>query len=521
MDVLLRPAVLAPALLATGWLVYLLLKPSKLPQLPVIGARPGEWFSLTRARWRNARDMRDATLVAYKQYRDQPCLLPIAGGNDNVVLPIKELQWLLDQPDSVLSMHASTSEDLQLQHTIMDPKLVGENPLHQQLISTTLTRETGNLIPELYDELRQSIDEIWGKDTLTHREVVVWDVMQRVIGRVTNRVFVGLPLCRNEELLKTGIACAQDIPVTATLLRFIWKPLRPIVGLFITMPHRIHTNRFYRIMKPEIDRRLKAFDAQQVDPEAKASKSESNDFLQWSIKQAKATGDPYHWKSYSLACRIMLLNFASIHTSSFAITHVLLDLASSKQEYIDELREEIREVLADHGGQWNKRTLAALSKLDSTMRESQRLNSFATLATSRTVVALNGVKTPSGVEVPFGARVCAQSYPVFHDESIYPDPYNFRPFRFAEKRNNATEGTYIEKARQAWATTSTEYTAFGHGRHACPGRFFASSELKLMLAYILMNYDLEFQEKRPDNIWFGMNRMPPMKATLKFKRRSI
>ncbi|KAM0808340.1 putative Cytochrome P450 [Seiridium cardinale] len=519
MDALLRPAVLAPSLFVVGWLIYQLLRPSKLPQLPVVGARPGEWFSLFRARWRNARDMRDATLVAYKQYRNRTCIMPIAGGNDNVVLPVHEFQWLIDQPDSVLSMHASTTADLQLKHTIVDPQWVIENPVHHHLISTTLTRETGNLIPSLHDELRHSLDELWGKDTLEYKEIVVWEVMQRVIGQVTNRVFVGLPMCRDVELLKTGISCAQDIPLTATLLRFVWEPLRPLVGLVITLPSRIHTNRFYRILKPEIERRLKTYDAQHVDPEAKASSQEPNDFLQWSIHQAKASGDPYMWKPFTLAGRIMLLNFASIHTSSFAITHVLLDLACSNPEYIDELREEIQEVLAAHNGQWNKRALAAMSKLDSTMRESQRLNSFVTLATSRTVVAPNGIKTPSGIHVPRGARVCAQSYPVFHDPDLYSHPYEFRPFRFAEKRTSGGEGTYIEKARQAWATTSTEYTAFGHGRHACPGRFFASSELKLMLAYILMNFDFEMQEKRPDNVWFGMNRMPPMKATLRIKRR--
>jgi cytochrome P450 len=519
MDALTRPAVLAPAVLVVAWFLYQLSRPSKTPPLPVIGARPGEWFSLLRARWRNARDMQAATLVAYERFRHEACILPIAGASDYVLLPRKEHQWLIDQPDSVLSMHASTTEDLQLKHTVMDPKLVVHNPVHHHIISTTLTRETGNLVPELYEELCYSMDELWGTDTSQYKEIVVWDVMQRVIGRVTNRVFVGLPMCRNEALLQTGVACARDVPTTAMLLRFFWKPIRPLLGLIITIPSRIHTNRFHRIMKPEIDRRLRAYDAQQTDPEAKTLKDQPNDFLQWSIRQAKESGDPYMWKSYTLASRIMLLNFASIHTSSFAITHALLDLVSSKPEYIDELRQEIQEVLKAHNGEWNKRALASMAKLDSTMRESQRLNSFVTLATGRMVVSPDGVKTPSGVQIPCGARLCVQSYPVFYDADIYPDPHTFKPFRFAEKRDDASEGTYIEKARQAWATTSSEYTAFGHGRHACPGRFFASTELKLMLGYILLNYDIQPQVKRPDNVWFGMNRMPPMRATLRLKRR--
>lgn len=43
--------------------------------------------------------------------------------------------------------------------------------------------------------------------------------------------------------------------------------------------------------------------------------------------------------------------------------------------------------------------------------------------------------------------------------------------------------------------------------------------LKLMLGYLVMNYDFEMQESRPKNIWIGVNRVPPMQATIKVRRR--
>jgi cytochrome P450 len=43
-----------------------------------------------------------------------------------------------------------------------------------------------------------------------------------------------------------------------------------------------------------------------------------------------------------------------------------------------------------------------------------------------------------------------------------------------------------------------KFIPFGFGRHACPGRFFALHQAKLMLAYALMNYDVEFMAKRPE-----------------------
>ena len=89
------------------------------------------------------------------------------------------------------------------------------------------------------------------------------------------------------------------------------------------------------------------------------------DFLEWSIHQAKELGDPWFGKAETLAARLLLLNFAAIHSSSWAITHAILDTISSKSQYIEELRAEITQVLAAHGGEWNKRVLADMLKLDS------------------------------------------------------------------------------------------------------------------------------------------------------------
>ncbi|KAF3762804.1 hypothetical protein M406DRAFT_99177 [Cryphonectria parasitica EP155] len=496
----------------------------KLPNVPIIGAKEGEFFPLLRARWRNLFDMEPALREAYR-YKDETCILAVAGSRDHVVLPVKEYQWFLDNPDSAVSIDASVAESLQVKYTIIDNDLY-HKPAHHYLIPRRLTREVGNLVPDLVDEIRASIDDLWGWQPGETREVCIYTTMQRAIGRVTNRIFVGLPLCRDERLLKNGIAYAQDVPLSSMLLRLPWGPLRPLLALAFTLPNRIHTNRFYALLRDEIRRRLREYDAQQSNPdtEKKAAGSVPNDFLQWSIQQARESSDPYLARVDTLAGRILLLNFAAIHTSSFSITGVLLDLAcagaADGRRYIDELRAEIDEALAAHDGVWTKRSLADMPKLDSVMRESARLNSFVPLASLRVVVAPDGVTTPSGVHLSPGTSIGTHAYPVLHDGSIYPDPESFQPFRFSERRRVETEGGYVEKAKQAFATTSTEYAAFGHGRHACPGRFFASSELKLMLAYVVMNYDFEFQETRPANAWVGVNRIPPMKATVRVKRRT-
>lgn len=52
-----------------------------------------------------------------------------------------------------------------------------------------------------------------------------------------------------------------------------------------------------------------------------------------------------------------------------------------------------------------------------------------------------------------------------------------------------------------------------------PGRFFVNHELKMLLAYVVMNYEVQYLSKRPENQWFGQNVIPPLKDTIKVRRR--
>lgn len=530
-----RPAVLTPAILALAYILYrLFLQPSRLPDLPVLNARKGEWFSFWRAMWRNTKDFKAACVLARTQYRDQPCIVPLLGTRPMILLPAKDTKFVIDKPENVLSLHESAMDSLQSDYT-MGERLIRE-PVHHPLIVTTLTNQTGNLIPDLAEETEDSLDELWGTDTAEWRDVCVYTSLQKSIGRVTNRIFVGKPVCRDPELLKQGIALAMDIPLGSQLLRIFPEFVRPLAAAVIMIPNRLHQRAFFKVLRPTIERRLREYDERHRDPEKnKALGPEPNDFLQWLVNQAKEMGDPYHMRPSTLALRVQVLNFASIHTSSFAITGVILDLVASKPEVIDELRDEIRTVLAAHGGRWNKRALAQMEKLDSCFRESQRVNSFVTLGLGRRVVARDGVTTPEGLHIPRGNQVCVPGYAMHHDPEVYEAPDEFRPFRFSDQRRKVVEGgngaaaaedkeaaqaSYLSRARKQWATTTTDFLGFGHGRGACPGRFFAAAELKLMLAHLILNYDFEMLEERPRNMWFALNRVPPMEKTIRVKRRA-
>lgn len=520
----------------------------RLPNLPVIHSKPSEWFPYYRAAWRNMLDLKSALEIHHTQYKEATVCVPILGSGNLVLLPSSQAQWMIDQPECVLSMHQQTEQHFQVEHGTVYRT---PDQAHIHLVATKLTSQIGNLVPDLVDELDSALRESWSRgrgpvsdgDERGWKEVCVYDTLRLVIGQVTNRVFVGLPLCRNRELLDAGVAYAQAIPIAAQVLALLPGILRPLVAPLVTRPNRRHENTWFRLMLPEVEQRLREHETSSSTSTSTTTstsirETQTGDFLQWLVEHARATGDARMCEPKTLAARVLLINAAAVHTSSFAITHVLLDLVGCGRArgpgIVAELRREIGDVLAATGGRWDKRGLARMEKLDSTFRESQRLNTVLTVGPLRIVSAPGGVTTPSGVVVPRGHRVGIPAYSMHLDEHVWgADAAEFSPFRFSDKRRQRQsqassrdqagqldqQGDYVRRARQAWATTSTSYLSFGAGKNSCPGRFFAAAELKVMLGMILLQYDLEFQEERPRNQWFGTNHLPPTNATIKIRRR--
>ncbi|OBZ73435.1 hypothetical protein A0H81_06609 [Grifola frondosa] len=100
--------------------------------------------------------------------------------------------------------------------------------------------------------------------------------------------------------------------------------------------------------------------------------------------------------------------------------------------------------------------------------------------------------------------------------AVYAAPDVFDPWRFASMRDEAGEGR-----KHQMVTTSVDYIAFGHGRHACPGRFFAVNEMKAMLAHVVMTYDVKMEEEGvlPPRSHFGTSFVPNRNAKVLFRKR--
>ena len=120
-----------------------------------------------------------------------------------------------------------------------------------------------------------------------------------------------------------------------------------------------------------------------------------------------------------------------------------------------------------------------------------------------------------GTYLPKGTFIAVASHATHLDKCNYPDPTSFVPFRFVDMAKQEGTGRKVDIS-----ATSTDFLSFGHGRHGCPGRFFAAAELKLMLALVVMKYDVKLEGPHPENLWVVTACVPNPKGEVLFRKRA-
>ncbi|PSS38092.1 hypothetical protein PHLCEN_2v72 [Hermanssonia centrifuga] len=323
--------------------------------------------------------------------------------------------------------------------------------------------------------------------------------MMQVVGRVSNRVFVGLPKCRDQDYIELNVKFTLDVVIGALFISLFPDFLKPFAGrYFTTVPKSIE--RGVKHIGPIISERYENMEKYGDNWEDKP-----NDMLQWLMDTAE--GEEREIRA--LVMRILTINFAAIHTSSNSFTHALLILAANP-EWVKPMREEAEEVVSRDG--WSKVAIQKMRRVDSFLKEAQRMFGLGDITMTR--LAMQDFTFSDGTFVPKGSLVSAAAGPMHQDEEFYEDAEIFNPWRFVNMREEEGEGT-----KHQMVTTSSEYVPFGHGRHACPGRFFAANELKAMMAHVVINYDIKLEGDLPEPKRWAQAVFPDPKAEVMFKKR--
>jgi hypothetical protein len=369
-------------------------------------------------------------------------------------------------------------------------------------VKNDLTRSLGTLMADIYDEMLYAFEtemppcEDW-------TEVDINLKLIKIVALVSGRVFIGKPLCRNAEYLECIIMFTLNCFMAAPAVRKYPALLRPLARYWCPELVAVHKSldTMKRLMAPVIEENARAIEAGTAP----------RDMNTWNMVNAPASlRENITVQSHNQ----LAVSMAAVHTTSMTTTHIVFDLAA-RPEYLEPLREEIEAVKATETSQYlSKTSMPKLKKLDSFLKESQRLNPLALIHFRRKV--LSPITLHDGHVLPAGTHIAVASSQIAQDPALWDRPEQFDGFRFAKLREKPGQ-----ESRHQFVTTGLDSLQFGHGSHACPGRFFANNEIKMITGYLIENYDMKFAEGvgRPANMYTPGGYAPSRDAMVWMKRR--
>ncbi|RDA86915.1 hypothetical protein CP532_1870 [Ophiocordyceps camponoti-leonardi (nom. inval.)] len=465
-----------------------------------------------------------------------------------VVLPRSMIGWLMEQPENVVNSKVAIDRIIFSYYNFLNPRLIRED-VANRIVTRFLPRHLAALIPAIDVEVQKAVARALRRVGENEwASVNIWELWLDIVPQVTNRLLVGEELCRDQAFLDSMVGFTNAVNRNCLILRMFPRALQSILGPLIAIPNWLHWRSAHKKLAPLIKRRLAEMKEDTSSSSSSSSSPPPEDAITWIIRLAKREDKPWLLDASTISTCILPLEFASIHTTVLTGQGWMLDLLSLPPDEvssaIETLTKEIKDQAPPPGVPWTKAGLQSLHRLDSSVRESQRLSNFSDGLIHRAVVAPEGLRHPDFEwTIPKGIVLTANVESTHHDDVLYGDALVYQPFRYALMREEGAEDEEKKKSvasemdEKSTATsvvtpnnntnpltlgmvsTSSHHLAFGHGRHACPGRFFAAHELKLILAQLLLNYEFRPIAERPRPGWIGSIAIPPLGACVEMRRK--
>ncbi|PKX91281.1 cytochrome P450 [Aspergillus novofumigatus IBT 16806] len=329
-------------------------------------------------------------------------------------------------------------------------------------------------------------------------EIGVTDTILELIARVTTRVFWGEQLSLNKAWLRIIPEYTRTAIMAAEQLHFWPKSLRPLVHWSLPI--------FRKLRSVLAETRSLLGVVLEKRKETPGMRTEGNpDFLtlvEW-LDELSAG------KEYDPALIHLAFFSVSLHTATDMLSQVVYDICG-REQLVHQLRDEITSIISQDGG-LVKGSLEKLKLLDSVMKESQRLKPAAIVGMQRK--AKEDFHLPDGTRIAKGRQLMVPVHRMW-DDSIYPNAQEFVPDRFLKLRQIPGQ----EDLHQC-VSTNPAHMGFGYGAYACPGRFFAVHEIKIVLCHLLLKYDMKLVNGRPTPQKHGVMFAANMLGRISIRRR--
>ncbi|KUI72796.1 Ent-kaurene oxidase [Cytospora mali] len=469
--------------------------------LPRVGTDPGplnllKWW----ARWNWLQHGHEDVIRTYEQKSAVKNYAIQTMMGDTVVLQPEFLGELNMLPESKLSSTAALVDSVMGQYTGVDHLL--KDHLTTDICRGSFTRHLGTFLPIMAEELQTAMAEKFqfeGNYAPESQTFVAYDVLLSFIHRITSVVFVGKEYGHDPVWNHAITILPTDVEMTKLILLPFPTFLRRFIAPMIPQRNRVFRQRIAvrNLLFPS-------------SKEITALKQEEPSVMKLFVESGKDKSPE------SITARLMILTGAALHTSSMAIAHAVYDLCAMP-EYIEPLRLEAQTALAQEKGEWTLSVIKRLYRLDSFLKESQRMNHSSFLGFNRKI--MSSIRLSDGTILPRDTVVAAPGGPMSRDPKFYDEPQRFDGLRFYR----------ADDSRDASSASTQDYVgiepgnlSWGNGRFTCPGRWYAAVMIKLILAKLLLEFDVSFppgQTGRPLNGKYDTDVHPDFDQKIVLRRR--
>ncbi|KAE9572550.1 Cytochrome P450 monooxygenase [Colletotrichum fructicola] len=399
-----------------------------------------------------------ATLERAHQFHPDTPFALAVPGQQLVVLPVSEIETVKALPEDQLSIKKHHYNQFLGEHSYMGTKA----DEFDDAMRNVLVRNTPMVLRAFVAEIGYATRVTIGDNLPTWTKITPKAAMARMATVLSGRSFIGLPLSRDEEWIDATVGFTGDVSRAWMKLRFIPHPLRPFVAPFF----------FRSVLLREREKKR--------DRDGPAgSGAAGGELLDW-LRDQYSSGQP---SVKELTRDQLLATFASIYNLTNALTYMVFDLASHP-ELVEELRAELHDVLVN---------------------------------IPRIVTSPKGLRLTTGHTIPPGFLVMVRAQPINLSPKLYPEPEKFDAFRFSRMREQPGQEMKFQHT-----STGNDNINFGHGIWACPGRFFASAQIKVVAAHLIRNFDMRLTpgEKKPVPQYGGLAIFPDAVAQVELRSRT-
>ena len=411
---------------------------------------------------------------------------------------IQTYQWLKD-PLGYMEECAKNYGDIFTLRVgpVFTPQIFISNPQAIQQIFTTDTKQLDSGEPAgVQSPLlgRQSLLALEGKPHQRQRKLLTpplhgermlayGDLISEITQQVTNKWQIGqtfnilysMQEISFEVILKAvfGLQDGSRYEQLKTLLLKILNPEKPFLrAMMLVFPFLQKDlgawspwHKFLQL-KAEIDEVIYA----EIKERQEKPDSSRSDILSLMMAARDENGQPM--SDVELRDELITLLIAGHETTATSLTWALYWI-----NHVPQVRAKLLQELDNLGENPDANEIFKLPYLNAVCSETLRMYPVAMLALNRLV------KSPfelMGYNLEPGTIVIPCIYLTHHREDLYPDSQQFKPERFLERQ-----------------FSPTEFVPFGGGNRRCIGMAFALFEMKLVLANVLSNWNMELADNQP------------------------